>query len=776
MTAPTFPRILTFYSYKGGVGRSMALMNVAYQLASWGRHVLMVDMDLEAPGISGFLHRNGELDSPLIGTKDVLTLLGEVKRLSTSPESPAALAEQLPPLSNFLRSVKREKLATLQPELGSLGRLDLLGPDLDRNYEDRFAGLGLAGTPQTELVAMSRILHFYFKAERFLFVPEWLKDLEEARPTPYDYVLVDSRTGITEIGGLCVGPLADALVVVTGLNDQNVEGTRKFLEITGIHPLPESEVDPNPSDEDSASTVLGPKPTILVASPAPNGELEYRKRRLKELELALGTKPLRLSYHPQLALKETLFVRDYQDEYLAMEYSTLTKRILTVAGDSSNVIGHRMQNLGKSMTLAADVIQLLIRHAPQNPEMASSLLVAMSNRQEPFSQTDVGDVIQLHAFLAQSKPLRKEATANLANALMAQAQTKSGEAADQLYAHASKKHQEAVRLQPDLAAGWYNWGNTLCAQARTKTGDAADRLFALSGEKYQAAVSRQPDLASAWYNWGAALSDQATTKAGSEADCLYILSCEKYQEAVRLQPDLASAWFNWGNALSGQAKAKTGEAADDLYSLSGQKHQKAVRLQPNHASAWSNWGAALCEQAKTKTGEAADQLYALSNDNHQEAVRLQPDRATSWSNWGIMLSEQAKTKTGPEAERLRSLSSLKYQKTLRLQPNDAWAWKNFAANLILSAAVAPPDQATTLLNQARKNLLQALSIDPKSAQLNLACLEAIEHNVDETIRWLEEAKKSGTLKSKSQLTEEADFDPIRLNPKFLKFIADLPDR
>jgi cellulose biosynthesis protein BcsQ len=49
-----FPYIFTFYSYKGGVGRSMALLNVAYALAGKGRHVLMVDMDLEAPGLSGF--------------------------------------------------------------------------------------------------------------------------------------------------------------------------------------------------------------------------------------------------------------------------------------------------------------------------------------------------------------------------------------------------------------------------------------------------------------------------------------------------------------------------------------------------------------------------------------------------------------------------------------------------------------------------------------------------------------------------------------------------
>lgn len=43
-------KIVTFYSYKGGTGRSMALANVAWVLASAGAKVLVVDGDLEAPG------------------------------------------------------------------------------------------------------------------------------------------------------------------------------------------------------------------------------------------------------------------------------------------------------------------------------------------------------------------------------------------------------------------------------------------------------------------------------------------------------------------------------------------------------------------------------------------------------------------------------------------------------------------------------------------------------------------------------------------------------
>ena len=43
--------IITFYSYKGGAGRSMALANLAWVLASNGKRVLVIDWDLEAPGL-----------------------------------------------------------------------------------------------------------------------------------------------------------------------------------------------------------------------------------------------------------------------------------------------------------------------------------------------------------------------------------------------------------------------------------------------------------------------------------------------------------------------------------------------------------------------------------------------------------------------------------------------------------------------------------------------------------------------------------------------------
>lgn len=45
---------VTFYSFKGGVGRSMAMMNTAFALIEEGKKVLVVDFDLEAPGLDTF--------------------------------------------------------------------------------------------------------------------------------------------------------------------------------------------------------------------------------------------------------------------------------------------------------------------------------------------------------------------------------------------------------------------------------------------------------------------------------------------------------------------------------------------------------------------------------------------------------------------------------------------------------------------------------------------------------------------------------------------------
>ena len=77
--------VCTFYSYKGGVGRSMALANVGAVLAKAGHKVLLVDWDLEAPGVHRYFH-------PFLDDKELQSTEGLIDMVeSLSGRSVAAL-------------------------------------------------------------------------------------------------------------------------------------------------------------------------------------------------------------------------------------------------------------------------------------------------------------------------------------------------------------------------------------------------------------------------------------------------------------------------------------------------------------------------------------------------------------------------------------------------------------------------------------------------------------------------------------------------------------
>src|ERR1700712_2220606 len=49
---PPDVRVITFYSYKGGTGRTLLLANMAVLAARLGQRVVTVDLDVEAPGLA----------------------------------------------------------------------------------------------------------------------------------------------------------------------------------------------------------------------------------------------------------------------------------------------------------------------------------------------------------------------------------------------------------------------------------------------------------------------------------------------------------------------------------------------------------------------------------------------------------------------------------------------------------------------------------------------------------------------------------------------------
>src|SRR5205085_770732 len=80
--------ICSFYSFKGGVGRSMALANVAELLYNQGLRVLMIDFDLEAPGLERFFEISEALHSPdeIMGARGIVDMLLSYKDLRSLPQ------------------------------------------------------------------------------------------------------------------------------------------------------------------------------------------------------------------------------------------------------------------------------------------------------------------------------------------------------------------------------------------------------------------------------------------------------------------------------------------------------------------------------------------------------------------------------------------------------------------------------------------------------------------------------------------------------------------
>jgi len=196
--------ICTFYSYKGGVGRSMAMANVADLLSRQGLSVLMVDFDLEAPGLEQFFKVNHDGVRRHLGLLDLL--LSYKHAMSLGGGEDAAFKN----VQSFIVPVHER--------LPGGGRLDLMpaGQRQDPEQLARYA---------TSLRTFDW-QDFYFDWQGGLFF-EWLR--RALVPHAYDLVLIDSRTGVTEMGGICGYQLADCIIMLCSANHQNIQGTRNML-------------------------------------------------------------------------------------------------------------------------------------------------------------------------------------------------------------------------------------------------------------------------------------------------------------------------------------------------------------------------------------------------------------------------------------------------------------------------------------------------------------------------------------------------------------------
>ena len=190
-------RTVTFYSYKGGVGRTLAATNFAVYLAKLGQRTVLLDFDLEAPGV------DSKFPNLVIPSnhRGLLNYILHYQETNSDPGPVEPLAIEVPP--------------TLIS--GSIAPLWLLpaGDYLSAEYYQMLSRLDWS--------------FLFQERDGVAFFQQLLVRIkEEFRP---DYLIVDSRTGIGEIAGVCTQQLADEVVILSSLSSESIKVTKHIAQL-----------------------------------------------------------------------------------------------------------------------------------------------------------------------------------------------------------------------------------------------------------------------------------------------------------------------------------------------------------------------------------------------------------------------------------------------------------------------------------------------------------------------------------------------------------------
>ena len=186
----SLPRTVTFYSFKGGVGRTTALTHVAWILAMRGRKVVAVDLDLEAPGLSTAFNLQPQ---PKYGIVDYFY-------------ERSYLPEGIKPNISITEIFGEVRIPNAKGRLFVVpaGCLSL---DYISKVDDLHANTVIDG---------DQSLWTVFKREIY----------EQLKP---DVILIDSRTGINQWGALSLIQAANEAIIFLFPNEQNKQGIELLL-------------------------------------------------------------------------------------------------------------------------------------------------------------------------------------------------------------------------------------------------------------------------------------------------------------------------------------------------------------------------------------------------------------------------------------------------------------------------------------------------------------------------------------------------------------------
>ncbi len=196
-------KIVTFYSFKGGAGRTMALANVAWILASNGLKVLVVDWDLDSPGLHRYFH-------PFLDPAKLADTPGVIELINGYVWSATMGGDQGDDWHSEHAQIWRHAIPLNWNQFPRGGALD-------------FVSAGLQNLDYSPTLTAIDWDNFYDRLKGGRFIDALRAEMK----AHYDYVLIDSRTGMSDVADICTVSLPDVLVACFTLADQSIEGAAK---------------------------------------------------------------------------------------------------------------------------------------------------------------------------------------------------------------------------------------------------------------------------------------------------------------------------------------------------------------------------------------------------------------------------------------------------------------------------------------------------------------------------------------------------------------------
>ena len=207
---PNHPVITTFYSYKGGMGRSTTLASFASYCAKIRKKkVVIIDCDFEAPGFTNYFDLNNEILAQKNGIVEYLLDKQFVKETN----------EKLDIQANYSYKVGYEYVGDGEIHIVPAGNLS--NEEISENNSSIHRSHYLEGLSRLDISSIDNIV------EQF---EDFITDIStQLNP---DIILFDSRTGFNDTFAVLAG-LSEIIVGFFGNNLQTQIGLEQFLDTFG---------------------------------------------------------------------------------------------------------------------------------------------------------------------------------------------------------------------------------------------------------------------------------------------------------------------------------------------------------------------------------------------------------------------------------------------------------------------------------------------------------------------------------------------------------------